>query len=138
MRIVIDTNVFVGACMGVGASNAVIRACFEHKFTPLIGATLLTEYEAVLGREALFTKSRLNAIERESLLDIFLTLCEWTKVYYLWRPNLSDESDNHLIELAVAGDAKLIVTRNMRDLQSSQLLFPALSIISPEDFLKEL
>jgi putative PIN family toxin of toxin-antitoxin system len=138
MRIVIDTNVFVGACIGVGASNAVIRACFEHRFTPLIGASLLAEYEAVLGREALFTKSRLNASERESLLDVFLALCEWTKVYYLWRPNLSDESDNHLIEVAVAGGAEFIVTRNMRDLQSSQMLFPALRVISPEDFLKEL
>jgi hypothetical protein len=26
MRIVVDTNVFVSACMGVGASNAVARA----------------------------------------------------------------------------------------------------------------
>jgi len=138
MRLVIDTNVFVGACMGVGASNAVIRACFEHRFTPLMGTALLAEYESVLGREALFTKSRLNANEREDLLDVFLSLCEWTKVYYLWRPNLSDESDNHLIEVAVAGGADLIVTRNLRDLQSSQMLFPALRVISPENFLKEL
>lgn len=71
MRIVIDTNVFVGACIGVGASNAVIKACFEHRFTPLIGASLLAEYESVLGRDALFTKSRLDASERENLLDIF-------------------------------------------------------------------
>jgi predicted nucleic acid-binding protein len=104
----------------------------------LIGASLLAEYEAVLGREALFTKSRLNARERESLLDVFLALCEWTKVYYLWRPNLSDESDNHLIELAVAGGAEFIVTRNLRDLKSSQMHFPALRVISPENFLKEL
>jgi putative PIN family toxin of toxin-antitoxin system len=138
MRVVLDTNVFVGACIGVGASNAVLRACFEHRVIPLIGASLLAEYEAVLGREALFTKSRLNARERESLLDVFLALCEWTKVYYLWRPNLSDESDNHLIELAVAGGAEFIVTRNLRDLKSSQMQFPALRVISPENFLKEL
>ena len=138
MRIVIDTNVFVGACIGAGASNAVLRACFEHRFTPLMGAALLAEYEAVLGRDSLFTNSRLIASERESLLDVFLSLCEWTKVYYLWRPNLSDESDNHLIELAVAGGAEFIVTRNLRDLQSSQMLFPALRVISPEVFLKEL
>lgn len=138
MRIVIDTNVFVGACIGVGASNAVIKACFEHRFTPLVGASLLAEYESVLGRDALFTKSRLDASERENLLDIFLALCEWTKVYYLWRPNLPDESDNHLIEVAVAGGAEFIVSRNLRDLKASELLFPGLRMISPEEFLKEL
>jgi putative PIN family toxin of toxin-antitoxin system len=138
MRVVVDTNVFVGACMGTGASNAVIRACLEHRFTPLMGASLLAEYEAVLGRDALFSRCKLNSTERETLLDIFLSLCEWTKVYYLWRPNLADESDNHLIELAVAGGADFVVTRNVRDLQGSQLIFPALRLITPEQFLKEL
>jgi putative PIN family toxin of toxin-antitoxin system len=138
MRVVIDTNVFVGACIGSGASNAVVKACLQHQFVPLMGASLLAEYEAVLGRDALFATSKLNTRERETLLDIFLALCEWTKVYYLWRPNLPDESDNHLIEVAVAGGADFIVTRNLRDLQASQLHFPALRFLSPEKFLKEL
>jgi len=41
-------------------------------------------------------------------------------------------------ELAVAGDANAIVTRNLRDLQGAQLRFGALRVVSPEDFLKEL
>lgn len=138
MRVVVDTNVFVGACLGVGASSAVIRACLEYRVVPLMGETLLTEFEAVLGRDALFIKSRLDAAERSTLLDTYLALCEWTRVYFLWRPNLQDESDNHLIELAVAGDADAIVTRNLRDLQGAQLRFGALRVLSPEDFLKEL
>ncbi len=32
-------------------------------------------------------------------------------VYYGWRPNLPDEGDNHLIELALAGSAQAIVNR---------------------------
>ena len=138
MRVVIDTNVFVGACMGVGACNAVVRACLLRQITPLMGAPLLTEYEAVLGRDDLFYQSRLEAHEREALLDVLVALCEWTRVYYLWRPNLPDESDNHLIELAVAGGAEFIVTRNLRDLQAGQLQWPNLRMISPENFLKEL
>lgn len=70
--------------------------------------------------------------ERNDLLDIFLSVCEWTRVYYIWRPNLPDEADNHLIELAIAGGADLIVTRNLRDLRSGELQFPSLRIISPE------
>ena len=138
MRVVIDTNVFVGACMGVGASNAVVRACLEHRLVPLMGVALLTEFEATLSRDELFATSRLDAAERSVLLDTFLALCEWTRVYFLWRPNLKDESDNHLIELAVAGDADVVVTRNLRDLRGAELRFAPLRILSPEDFLKEL
>ncbi len=138
MRVVVDTNVFVGACLGVGACNAVIRTCLTGHCIPLMGAALLTEYEAVLARGELFAMSRLARDEREALLDVFLAQCEWTRVYYLWRPNLPDESDNHLIELAVAGGAEFIVTRNLRDLKVGQMNFPSLRAISPEDFLKEL
>jgi len=138
MRVVLDANVFVGACIGMGASNAVLRACFLHRFVPLMGEALLNEMEAVLGRDALFTNGRLDASERSTLLDTYLALCEWTRIYFLWRPNLKDESDNHLIELAVAGDADFIVTRNLRDLRGAELRFRALQVLSPEDFLKEL
>ena len=138
MRVVVDTNVFVGACLGVGAASAVIRACLEHRVVPLMGETLLTEFEAVLGRDALFTNSRLDAAERSTLLDTYLALCEWTRVYFFFFFNLQDESDNYLIELAVAGDADAIVTRNLRDLHGAQLRFGALRVLSPEDFLKEL
>ena len=72
------------------------------------------------------------------LLDIFLSVCEWTRIYYGWRPNLPDEGDNHLVELAVAGNAKYIVTRNLRDVSRMELNFPSLAVITPEGFLKEL
>lgn len=75
-----------------------------------MGAALLAEYEDVLGRSELFARSRLDAAEREELLDIFLARCHWTRVYYRWRPNVPDEGDNHLVELAVAGGAQAIVT----------------------------
>jgi len=71
------------------------------------------------------------------LLDIFLATCRWTRIYFGWRPNLPDEGDNHLIELAVAGGARRIVTHNLRDLRSKELKFPDLVAVTPEQFLKE-
>lgn len=136
MLIVLDTNVFVGACLGTGASNAVVAACLRGEHTPLMGTALFTEYEDVLSRAELFGKCRLSAAERDELLDIFLATCRWTRIYYGWRPNLPDEGDNHLVELAVAGGAHRIVTRNLRDLQGKELKFPELVAITPEHFLK--
>lgn len=66
-----------------------------------------------------------------------MSVCRWVKVYYLWRPNLLDEADNHLIELAIAGNASVIVTRNIRDFQQSQLQFPRLKIRTPEQIVGE-
>lgn len=137
MVIVVDANVFVGACLGVGASNAVVAGCLRGEHQALMGTALLAEYEDLLGRKTLWRKCRLSADEREELLEIFLAACVWTRIYFGWRPNLRDEGDNHLVELAVAGGAGCIVTRNVRDLASMELKFAALAVRTPEQFLKE-
>jgi predicted nucleic acid-binding protein len=103
-----------------------------------MGTALFNEYEDVLSRVELFSRSRLSAEERSELLDIFLSTCEWTRIYYGWRPNLPDEGDNHLVELAVAGGSKFIVTRNVRDVTRMELNFAHLTVLTPEAFLKEL
>jgi uncharacterized protein len=135
MQVVVDTNVFVGACLGKGPSSLVIEACLQGRFVPLLGAALLSEYEDVLGRSALFQSCRLSAREREELLDIFVASCRWTRIYYGWRRNLRDEGDNHLVELAVAGGAEFIVTHNIRHLKTMELKFEGLAIATPAQLL---
>jgi putative PIN family toxin of toxin-antitoxin system len=136
--ILIDTNVFVGACMDAGASAALVELCLRGQVQPVMGASLLAEYEDVLGREALFADCRLNVSQREELLDIFLSVCHWRHTYFSWRPNLRDEGDNHIVELAVAAAVSHVVTWNVRDFAAMELRFPALKFLSPPQFLKEL
>jgi predicted nucleic acid-binding protein len=69
------------------------------------------------------------------LLDAFLSVCAWVPVFFLWRPNLPDEGDNHLIELAVAGAATTLVTHNTRDVGGGELRFPQLGIETPAEFM---
>lgn len=59
-----------------------------------------------------------------------------TEIYYAWRPNLPDEADNHLIELAIAGGATDIVTRNIKDLAKGELRFPQIRILLPKQCLE--
>jgi predicted nucleic acid-binding protein len=103
-----------------------------------MGTTLFNEYDDVLHRAGLFARSQLNVEEREALLDIFMSPCEWVRIYYAWRPTLRDEGDNHLVELAVAGAAQTIVTRNLRDVAPIELNFPHLRVCLPEVLLQEL
>jgi putative PIN family toxin of toxin-antitoxin system len=135
--IVVDTNVLVGACLDSPSCGGVVAACLRGRHEPLIAAALFAEYEDVMAREELWRGCGLTAKERNDLLDAFLSRCSWTRIYFGWRPNLRDEGDNHLVELAVAGSAERIVTRNVRDFASMELRFAGLVVQSPEAFLKE-
>lgn len=136
-RIVVDTNVFTGAVLSAyGANRAVIRACLMGKARPLMGAALFHEFEELLARPEVMTESPLNPLERLQMFEAFLAVCDWARVYFLWRPNLPDEADNHLVELALAGGADVIVTNNVRDVRRGELAFPHLQILTPAQFLK--
>ena len=137
-RIVIDTNIFLAAVLKPAKTcRSILRLVLERKFQALMSEALFYEYEDILARDALFSNCPISAVEREDLLNAFLNCCQWVNIYYRWRPNLRDEADNYLIELAVAGQAKLIITRNIRHLTSGELLFDDFRIITPEVFLKE-
>jgi predicted nucleic acid-binding protein len=98
---------------------------------------LFAEYRDVMGREPLFVASPLTSEERQALFYAFIAVCRLTEIYYLWRPNLRDEADNHVLELAVAAGAQTIVTDNRADFFGAELHFPELRIVMPADLLKE-
>ena len=134
--IVLDTNVFVSALRsGGGASRQVLRRILEGRATPLFGNALWQEYEDLLGRDV-WTPATTQQ-ERWQVLAALAQAGRWVTVYFGWRPNLPDEGGNHLIELAVAGNALAIVTHNVRDLGRGELAWPRLRILTPAQYLEE-
>jgi putative PIN family toxin of toxin-antitoxin system len=135
-RVVVDTHVMTSALISPGGANrSVVRACLSGKAQPLMGMALYLEYEDVLAGEDLMQSSPLPPLERQELLAAFLATCKWVRVYYLWRPNLPDEGDNHLVELAMAGGAGSIITHDTRHLRGVELLFPQLRVETPAECL---
>ena len=135
MRIVLDTNVLISALLTEGgASRAVLRACLKGELQPLIGNALFAEYEDVMARNALFRNSTTTRAERDVILDALLSRCSWIQISYLWRPNLRDEADNHVAELAIAGNARMVITGNYKDFDSAQLKMP-FEVLTPGEFL---
>src|SRR5262245_4387009 len=127
---VLDTNVVVAALRsGGGSARRVVRGGLVGAYQPLFGPALWAEYE--------YAVARVGLPDWKEFLGSIASVGRWVNVYYLWRPNLRDESDNHLVELAVAGGFAPIVTHNVRDLKSGELLFPALQVLTPAAFLKE-
>ena len=49
---------------------------------------------------------------------------------------MPDEADNHVVELAVAGGATAIVTRNVRDFARMELRFARLAVLDPRELSK--
>jgi predicted nucleic acid-binding protein len=112
-----------------------VRLALSGDIKPVFGNALFAEYEDLLGRAQMWTECILAADERVALFEALLGVSDWVRIHYLWRPNLPDEADNHVLELAVAAGAEAIVTSNVRDFGRAELLFPSVHIAAPGDFL---
>jgi uncharacterized protein len=135
-RIVVDTNVLVSALLSKSSkttpSREVLRACALGKYQPLISVALFSEYEDVLSRPKLVDAKRRKIVDQA--LDGFLSLCQNVRIFYRYRPNLPDENDNFVIELALAGAAHYVVTYNTKDFRG-ELRFPNLTVLTPETLI---
>ncbi|MFY8084999.1 MAG: putative toxin-antitoxin system toxin component, PIN family [Rubrivivax sp.] len=135
VNLVIDTNVLVSALRSDGgAARHVLRKALTGSYQPVFGNALWMEYEDLLGRDV-WTLSTTDT-ERRQVLAALASRGIWVTVHYGWRPNLRDEGDNHLIELAVAAQAQAIVTHNIRDLARGELVWKVLRVLTPAQCLE--
>jgi len=134
-RIVLDTNVlYAGLYSATGASYQILRLIERGQVTPVLSTALVFEYEEILKRNQKLLKLSDRAIE-----DVLNGLCsqgEPQKIYFLWRPQLSDPKDDHILELAVAAGGADIVAHNVKDFTRASTF--GVRIITPGVFLGEL
>ncbi len=137
--VVLDTNIFVGALQrGDGVNRKILELCFLDSLQPLIGDALYHEYQDLLGRGLVFEKSTFTPDERQDFFDDLCSISRWVHVHYRWRPNLRDEADNHLLELAIAGGAEALITWNKKDFRNSDLVLPDIAILTPPELLQKM
>lgn len=134
--VVVDTSVFVAALKSAnGAARQVLRLCLQGKVSPIMGHKLFLEFSDVLERHGLFESSPATPEDREALFHGFLSVCRWVNIFFLWRPNLPDEGDNHVLELAVAGGATMVITHHVADF-AGELKFPGVQVLTPGQYLR--
>ncbi len=115
------------------SSRQLLRACARGDYRPLLSLALFKEYEDVLSRPSLVAPERRAFVERA--LDGFVSLCDEVRIFFRFRPDLPDEADNHVLELALAGSAHYIVTYNAKDFRG-ELIFEKSEVLSPEALLE--
>ena len=95
------------------------------------------EYEELISRDSVWEGVPVSREEREMLFDDFCAAARWQRVYFLWRPNLPDASDDHVMDLAVACGVEHLVTHNVRDFQRGELHFSLPEVVTPLQHLEK-
>src|SRR5512134_673549 len=113
-QIVVDTNVFVTALRSqFGASYKLLSLIDEEIFKLNLSVPLALEYEEVAKR--MIGEIALSEKEIDDILDFVISRSNHRHIFYLWRPQLKDPSDDLVLELAVTASCNYILTYNVND-----------------------
>jgi len=131
--VVLDTNVIVAALRSTrGASNKLLSLVGTQKFEIHVSVALILEYEDVLHRYR--TELGLSQDDIADFIDALCSMAHHHKIYFLWRPFLSDVNDELILELAVTARCEYIVTHNVSDFKGIDKF--GIQAITPGVFLQ--
>ena len=119
LRAVLDTNVLVSALLFNQGRLSWLRPCWQQvQLTPVLA----------------YPKFRLQAAERERLLEDLLPWCEsWTAAIPTSAHRVRDPHEQVFLDLALAAATPALVTGDA-DLLAPQETVPTLQILAPADF----
>ncbi|MDR0515047.1 MAG: PIN domain-containing protein [Coriobacteriaceae bacterium] len=134
MRLLIDTNVILDACLSREpwreAAERLIVACAEEKVTGCVTASSITDIYYILNKTLHSTEQAKQSVQKIiTILDV-LDVNGTDSERALDLP-LSDYEDALLACCAKRHKAEYIVTRNLKHFEGSPL-----KVISPGDLLK--
>jgi putative PIN family toxin of toxin-antitoxin system len=129
VRAVLDTNVLVSAFRSrEGVAFRLISLLREGRFEISISVPLALEYEDVLLRRTLLNEEAVLTVVR-----YLSSIAHRQEIFFLWRPGLPDPKDDMVLELAVASQAKYIITYNGRDFATAERF--GIQAVTPKVFL---
>jgi putative PIN family toxin of toxin-antitoxin system len=137
-RIVIDTNVLLSALFSnKGKSFKLLellgKSAVNKERYNVISVPLALEFEEVLLRPKnrvkydYFTEEDIHLI----VSDI-VNISHKTRLHFLWRPFLKDSFDDKVLETAINGQAKAIITYNTKDFAGVKKYFD-IDILTPAE-----
>jgi hypothetical protein len=129
MRVVLDTNILISALLFGGIPDRIIELIRAKRIDCYLSPFILHEFENILRNK--FEFSSIAAQEAscniESLSRIIRPL---KKITIITRK----DSDNRILECALAAKAHVLITGNMKDIRSL-VSFHKIKILTPREFI---
>ena len=102
----------------------------------VVSTPVFAEYCDVCLRKKSLQLFGLTEADVWAVLDFIAYISTKIDIAYLLRPNLQDEGDNLMLELAFASNARYIITKNVHDFTcNNDLRFAEVTVITPADFM---
>ena len=101
-----------------------------------ISVPVFQEYREVLSREENRRRLGLDEEAIDTIMQFIAITGRPTNISYIWRPNLRDEGDNMVVELARASGSEYLITQNIRDFtRDADMRNDDLHIVTPAEFM---
>ncbi len=137
MLVTLDTNILYQALKSkTGASYFILQQVRNREIQIALSVPVFYEYQDVLTRNKSLKDFELQLEDIDKFLRFIAYTGKTFEIYFLFRPNLKDEKDNMVVELALTSQSDYIITSNTRDFKNAQLKFDQLKIITPSEFVK--
>lgn len=128
LRVVLDSNILISAYVFGGKPETILQQVVDEKIEGITSQILVSEFLDVLRKKFGVTKAQILEI-KEEIEDAFETVFP-TETLKITR----DDDDNRVLEAAVEGNCKYIVTgdKELLGLKSYQ----SVKIVTADQFLK--
>lgn len=136
MRVVFDTTALVSAIRSdSGAAAEIVRLILLGKLTLLLDYKLVSEYRAVALRLQHIRAGKKSRADAETIIDALENVATPVLVDVKYRPLSRDEDDDMVLDVAINGQADVLITTNAKDFAPAKDF--AIRLLAPGEFLAE-
>lgn len=137
-RVVLDTDVVVAALRSpLGGSAEVLRLARAGRLRLVANVALVLEYEAVATRPEQLRAIGATQSQVLTALDDIAAMADESHSHFRWRPQVHDPADDMVLEAAINGRARFLLSFNQRDFGAVPARFGVL-LCTPAHFLRNL
>ena len=137
MRVVIDTSALIAALRSnSGAAAEVLRMALRGEFAVLMDYKLACEYREVALRQSHLHASGRSRSETEIVLDALESVANPVSVWFRHRPLSPDVNDDLVLDVAINGNADVILTNNIKDFRESAVSF-GFELLTPAELVNK-
>lgn len=138
MRAVLDTSVIITALRSsAGAAAELVRLALRGELTTLMDYKLDCEYREVALRTEQLRASGRSQAETTALLNELGAAAEPVEIKTRHRPLSPDANDDMVLDVAINGNADVIVTGNTKHFRAAAGRF-YLDVLTPAELLNRL